>query len=851
LPGYLNDSALDDYEDMYNRVAEEEGVIAAKRWLWLQITKSLLVLVKESFIWRSIMCKNYLKIAFRNILKHKGFSIINISGLAIGMMCSIFIFIYVHYELNYDMFHEDSDRIYRITVDLTYPTGTRNFAGASPSLSPYMKENALQVESISRIMAFEDVQVSYADKIFKEEAKHVVFTEPDLFNIFTFSFKYGDPTVALSRPGTVVLTDKTAKKYFGEENPMGRTINIGGEDYEITGITEDLPSNTFLEFNILRSWKTLGNDEHLSRWFGIYVQTFVKLAPESDPDLFAQLCSQTVYDNAKEILVSRNAEYKCQLQPLERMHLYSNYIWDIVTPGNVIYIYILSGIGVFILLIAGINFMNLSTARSGNRACEVGMRKVAGADRKQLFMQFAGESLLTTFISFTIAVTAVVFLMEFYNQFTLQEIGYFYLLKSELLIGMGLVVIFLGLAAGGYPAVFLSSFKPVTILRRKSVIGFKGGRMRKVLVIGQFALSIAMISGTIFFNQQLNYMKNTPLGFDKEQKLIVSIAGTGLNLGNYQSIKEEFNKIHSVNGTALSSSIPGRGTFNWRIWSTGEKEINAHLLSVMAVDEDFLSLYGINIFRGNGFGDKTLSSQVSSGWILNETAVSTFGWNSAEEAVAKTLMDNSPATAISGVFRDYHFDGLQNIIEPQGIYLGWENMKYLTLNIDANDPGETILLVENQFNTLFPGSVFEYFFLDDDFAAQYTGEDKISSILKIFTILGILIACLGLFGLAAFMAELRTKEIGIRKTLGASTGSVVHLLSREFLYLVLTANLIACPLSYYVIYKWLQGFAYKMDIEVMTFLAAGFIAVLIALVSVSYQSLKAALADPVNSLRYE
>ncbi|MCP4725959.1 MAG: FtsX-like permease family protein [bacterium] len=803
------------------------------------------------------MFKNYIKIAFRNLLRHKGFSIINISGLSAGLTCCVFIYLYVQNETSYDTYHKDADRLHRITVALTYPTGLRHFAGASPMLTPYSRENFPQVEYAARIWTNEvDWQVRYRDRIFKEDRRRIITIEEDILNILTIPLKQGDSYTALSRPNTAIITSQTAEKYFGDEDPFGKILHVGYMDVEITGVVDELPGNTFFDFDIMLSWGSLPDEEvnapWYNTWFGAYPITFVKLAPGVDPGEFGELCSETVYNNAKETLDSRNAEYKCVLQPVTDIHLHSDFIWDIFPHSNVIYIYIFSGIGIFIFFIACINFMNLSTARSGNRACEVGMRKVAGAQKRQLLMQFVGESVLITFISFLIAMIAVVFLMNMFNELAGLQIRYSDLLRSDFLFGMLLIILLVGLTAGGYPALFLSSFKPVSVLRGTVRTAVKGGKLRKALVIGQFTLSIVMISGVMIFSRQIDYMKDQPLGFDKEQKLIINVDGNGIGRSNYMSVKEEFLTIPSISGACFSTSVPGRGSvYNYRVFPEGQKETNAHLLSCVFVDKDYLSVYGIEIASGQDIIEAAGNITDYHFWTINETAMKAFGWSSPEEALNVRLGEREPYRHIKGVFRDYHFSGLQNAIEPHAVIIINGSGSYLTLNIGTVNIRETVRLVEERYRSLFPNKSFEYFFLDDDFNTQYAREDQTSDIFGIFTFMGIFIACLGLYGLAAFMAEQRTKEIGIRKVMGSSVAGIVNLLSREFLYLVLTANIIAWPLGYYVMNKWLQDFAYRTNISIWAFFTAGIIAILITFFSVGYQSLKAAQTNPVDSLKYE
>jgi putative ABC transport system permease protein len=514
------------------------------------------------------------------------------------------------------------------------------------------------------------------------------------------------------------------------------------------------------------------------------------------------------------------------------------------------YVYIFSGIGVIVLLIASFNFINMSTARSGTRAGEVGMRKIAGARRKQLFYQFIGESLLITILSFIFALIAVFLLLNKFNELSQIKIEYSHLVQPQFIIIIFGAMISLSFASGSYPAFVLSSFKPIDVLRGSKNMNIKGGMLRKVLVLGQYILSITLIIGVILFQDQLKFMKDRPLGFEKEQRLVINLQGVGVNRSNYSTIKQEFINLSSVQGAAFSTSVPGRLLYNARMWPKGEVETNSHNISFMDADEDYLSIYGLELIAGRNILDGEKADRTIMPSIINETAVSLFGWDSPDKAVGKLFRDSEPFGKVIGIVKDFHLKGLQRQIEPLAIILRGGYL-YLTLKIDTGNTGETLLQIKNTYSMLFPEKVFEYFFINDDFNRQYQREEHTAEIFWIFTFIGVLLACLGLYSLVAFIAEQRTKEIGIRKVLGATNVNIINLLTKEFLILLLIANIIAWPLSYFVVNEWLQNFAYRLEIGFAVFVFAGFAAVLITAVSVSYQSLKAAFKNPVDSLKYE
>ena len=847
--GLYSSSVEGDLEEGYEYIYSKKGKIRAELWISKQLVRSLPLFLINNLIWRVIMFKNYLKITFRNFKRQKGFSFINIFGLATGMACCIFILLFVQYELGYDSYHKDADRIYRIAASVNSQSGLRRFAAVIVELGPTVKEKFPEIEYCTRFRPNRDSRVKYRDRIFKEEAEVFKHTEPDIFNIFKFSFKQGDPMNALVRPYTAVITERIAEKYFGAEEAVGKTLMVDTVSYEITGVIENLPGNSILQSEVLMSWKSIENDVHASGWDGGNTHTFIKIAPGVDTGELATKITNVAVENMREFLQRDNAEYTNFLQPLKFIHLNSNLIWEFRTPGDVNFIYIFSGIVLFILIIASINFINLSTARSANRSGEVGVRKVVGAAKKQLIAQFIGESVLITVISLMIAVVIAMIFLPVFTNLTLIKIEYKAFLSNDILLGMAALVVVTGVIAGSYPALFLSSFNPVFTIKGTLNLGTKSGLFRKVLVIAQFVISIALIIGTLIFYQQLSFMKNKPLGFSKDQKLIINMEGNRVNPDNYQLVKGEFLKNPSVLGASFSSSVPGRWRYRWRQWPTGQRATNLHEIRCMQVDHDFFELYDLKIIAGRGFNEKMATERTTGGYIFNETAVKTYGWNSPEEAITKTLRDvHSP---IIGVMKDYHFAGLQQVIEPLGIFHMVEDYRYLTLKVDSENLNQVIQGIEEKYGELYPNAVFDYFFLDQDFNKQYLADDKKGELFRVFAFLGIFIACMGLFGLASFMAEQRTKEIGIRKVLGASSGNVVKLLTREFLVLLTIANIISWPISWFALNRWLQSYAYRADISILSFVLAGILAVIIALLTVSYQTFKAANTKPVDSLRYE
>ncbi|MFC2156847.1 ABC transporter permease [Acidobacteriota bacterium] len=842
-----SEASIGDIEELYVNLAKTKGCTYARIWYWFQIVKSIGVYLYVSFYWRNIMLKNYIKIAFRNLKRQKGYSFLNISGLTIGLACCFFIFLFVQYETSYDQYHEDSDRIYRIIASANTATGTSVYAGTAHQLIPLVQKSYPQGEYIAKITPPPmDQQVSYGDKVFKVTPFDIPFADEDIFKILTFFFIDGNPNTALARPLTVVITKSTAEKYFGNENPIGKLLTFDDDQFEVTAVIEDPPGNTVFRFKMLRSWNSLSPDMFYPRWMNFHL-TYVKLAPGEDPENFSRLLTQTINDVSAEDFKRQKIDYKSILQPIKRVHLHSNnFIFERSYVGNILYIYIFSGIGLIILLITVFNFINLMTARSSTRACEVGMRKVTGAKRRQLFSQFIGESIFLTAISFGLALFLAFLLIDKFNEFTQLNLHLSILGEPKFIVGTILAVIALGAAAGSYPALILSSFKPVSVLSRSVTI--KGGALRKTLVVGQFALSITMIIAAFLFNNQLNFMKSESLGFSIEQKLIINTQNTEVSQNNYLSVKNEFASIPSVLGTTFSTGVPGRSYRHVRMWPSGQQDTNSHNFNFIEVDGDFLDLYDIEIVAGKNLSNEERANLSYMPSLLNETGTRTFGWDSPEDVLNEKFGDRDVVAV--GVVKDFHYTGLQRPIEPFAISLrgGYD---YLTLKIETENISETLSQIEEQFKTLFPNKLFEYSFLDEDFNRLYQREEQTAKIFGIFTFLGIFIAGLGLFGLAAFTVERRTKEIGIRKVLGASVTSIVIMLSKEFFKWVLISNLIAWPIAYFVLNQVLQDFAYRVNIGLFPFFISALLALIIAMITVSFQSIKAAVSNPVESLRFE
>ncbi|MFC1493384.1 ABC transporter permease [candidate division KSB1 bacterium] len=843
----FRDDIAGDFEEIYEDKHKNSGYISAQFWFWKEIFKSLPKFFKTRIYWSKELLKSYLKTALRSIIKHKGFTFLNISGLSVGIACSLLILFYIDHEVNYDGYHDDIDRIFHVGLKIERSAATIFSARTSAPLVPTLREDFPEVEHSLRIMKpWWQITVTLDNKKFVEN--NILIADNELFDIFKFNFIHGDPKSALLRPSTVVLTESTARQYFDRSDPIGNSIMIGNALFEITGIIEDVPSNTHLKFDFVFSLKTLESSWDFTNWGWTSFFAYVKLAENTDHVLFGDKIVNIADNYLGDKLKEWGESYSFLLEPVSDIHLHSEFEGSLEPPGNVLYVYLLALIGIFLLSIACINYMNLSTARSMNRIKEVGMRKVIGARRDQLIRQFLFESFLITLISGILAMIIAAAALPYFDQLTGMSYKPGDIFSIKAISVIFLLSALIGISAGSYPAFFLSMFKPASILRGAAGSSTGNRLTRKFLVTGQFAISLIMIISTSIVYKQIDFMKNRDLGFDKEQKLIVN-ANAGQN---YEYIKNEFLKNPSVMGASYSWSVPGRMTNLLTTEIVGQADNKSQSISYDYVDPDFISEYKIEMVAGRVF-QKNMLSDLNGTFIINESAVRSLGFGTPENAIGKKIKEggSSLTGTIIGVCRDYHFKGLQSAIEPLILQYNPQFFRTLNLTLETDNIGETILNIEKKWNEMQLGTIFNYFFLDDDFNSQYGSEERTQRLFLIFTAIAIFIACLGLFALASYTAEQKVKEIGIRKTLGASVFGLVGLISRDFLILVGISNLIAWPAAYFIMNNWLNEFAYRTEIGIFLFLGSGILAMLITLFTVGFQSIRAAVANPVDSLRYE
>ena len=801
---------------------------------------------------RRTMIKNYIKTTLRNLIRFKGYSFINITGFAIGMACCLLIFIYIRNELSYDRYHKDVERICRIVVDIRNQAGNRIFAPISPPVAPVLREKYPQVEYAARVLMpwWNSRLVKYKNKFFYED--RFMYADPDLFNILTIPLIRGNARESLTRPNTIVISQRLASKYFDKGNPLGEILEINDKKFEITGIVQDAPENTHLKYDLVASLETLNDWEEMTNWHSTMFYTYLKLRPGVKTEVFSKQISRLADPFVGNRLKNWGSIYHYSLQPLSGIHLNSQISYETEPPGNPVYIIILLLVGIFILIIACLNFINLSTARASNRAKEVGLRKVVGAQKFQLVSQFSGESVLLAFLSLGLAMVLTSIAIPILNKFIGMSLGVEILIYPGVLISLIGGTALVGIAAGLYPAFVLSAFKPAVTLKKNQFAGFRGFPLRTILVVVQFAISVILIIGTVTMYKQFYFMKNQYLGFNKEQKLILPLRG-GINIQeNFPSIKDLFSKHPSVTGVTVSSTVPGRDVSNFAIELVGEPDTKNQSMYHIYFDDDFIPEYGIDMVAGRSF-QKSMKTDFMGAFLINEAAVKAFGWDRPEVALGKRLKTGhgGRVNPIIGITKDFHYRGLQTKVEPLIMeFLPW-TFRFITLSLNITNLNDTLTFVRNQWQSLWPTHPFEYFFLDADFNNQYRTDEQIGHLFGFFTLLGLFIACLGLLGLAAFSAQQRIKEIGIRKVLGASTPIITFNIAKNFLKWVALANIIAWPVAYLIMTDWLGNFAYRTKLGIEIYIFSGMIAFLIALITVSYLSIRAATANPVESLRYE
>ncbi|WPP48466.1 ABC transporter permease [Catalinimonas niigatensis] len=809
------------------------------------------------------MLKNHIKIALRNLIRHKQTTLINIMGLAVGMAACILILLFVQHELSYDRYHENADRIYRISREWHNEDGETNLhlGHLAPPFAPMLANDFPEAieQAVRMVRDDRGVALAYEEGDVLMEEDQLFFAEPSIFQVFSFPLVQGDPKTALTAPNSIVLTESAAQRYFGDQDPLGKVLTYANTlDLKVTGITADVPANTHFHFDMLVSFATLenylGKEEMTANWASNYMSTYLLLAEGYDPQTLASRFPDFM---DRHIALSADGTPASEvdflhLWPLADIHLYSHLDSEIEDNGSISYIYLYTIIAFFLILIACINFINLSTARAGRRAKEVGVRKVMGAARSSLIRQFLSESVLIALFSLMAALLLVELTLPFFNVFVGQQLSVSILENTFVAVLLFTIVLVVGVVAGSYPAFFLSSFLPARILKSGFVPRSKHANFRSGLVVLQFTISIILIIGVFTIEKQLDYVKNKPLGFNRENLLVLPVNET-INQ-QYEQLKARLVRQPGISDVTLSSRVPSGSLLDAQRGNAevyGEiKNINFRLAEVH-VDHDFLNAFQLALIAGRDF-DIDRSSDSTEAFILNETAVRRIGWTSPEDAVGKKINYGMRQGYVIGVVQDFHFESLHQPISPIVFQITTGLRPHrLVVRLDDTANDEALGYLKEQWDYLMPGFPFNFYTVSERFDKQYTKEDKLSQVVLLFSGLALFIAALGLIGMASFVAEQRTKEVGIRKVMGASVSQILLLLTRGFSKLVLIAFLLACPLAYFLMSRWLTNFAYYDTLGIGIFLMAGTIALLVAWITVGSQTVRAAIRNPVESLRDE
>lgn len=794
------------------------------------------------------MLKNYFKIAFRNLWRHRVFSLINILGLTVGMTACFLIFLYVRFEMSYDNMHSKSDRIYRIICDIKTPTETMKPGGPSWAVGPHLTMGDFpQVEASVRITG-DELLVRKGNVKFQET--NSIYADSSFFQVFDFKLIRGNPHTCLNEPLNIVFSESAVKKYFGNTDPIGQTVLLTGDGFtaKITGVMKDIPENSTIKADMIVSMNTLTrkfNPGLNDQWGNYGNTTYVMLRPGASAETFTkQLPAFLEKMNGTE-MKQLNMYPTLMLEKFRDVYLRSTR--DDSKTGNIKNVYIFSIVAVFILLIACFNFINLTTARSSERAKEVGIRKVVGAGRQQLTRQFIGETVLVCLIAFILTLATAALLLPSFNMLAGKTLSPGIFSNGGFIAILFLASIAIGLLAGLYPALVLSSFKPVSVLKGRFSTGTKGILLRKILVVSQFTISIALIISTIVVYLQMNFMRKQDLGFSKDQEMIINSNGDPAKDAFMTAVRA----LPNVKSVSMSSSVPGGGNMGaYSKIQNVKGEMQIANLDLYFVDFDYLKQYDIKMAAGRMFS-REFMTDTTHAMILNEAAVKNFGYRSPQDAVGRDFNQWGREGKIIGVMKDFHFKSLQQEIKPLSMRIEPNGCALISIKVSGDNLPGTISSIENKWNSLIPARPFSYFFLDEFFDKQYKSEQRFGKLFLNFAILAIIISCLGLLGLASYSTMQRTREIGIRKVLGATVANIVNLLSKDFLRLVLIAIVIASPVAYFSMNKWLKDFAYRIPISWWIFVIAAVAATLIAVLTVSFQAIKAAVSNPVISLRTE
>jgi putative ABC transport system permease protein len=816
------------------------------------------------------MLVNYLKIALRTLLKFKGYATINLLGLALGITSGVLILVYVLDELSFDRFHTQGDRIYRVGTDMRdIKTGDLNggIEGNGWPIGKILEKDFPEVERVTYIRNALNIPINHQGKRMEER---MFFADHEFLRMFSYPLASGDSLTALSEPYTIVISERLALKYFGNESPLGKQMTLADSlTMVVTGVMKDVPSQSHMQFEALLSFKTyevLNPDFNFDDgWGNLNVRNYVLLKDGVDHQAFFKKANSIYMDHVGEEMKQWGMYMYAGFEPLFDIYLKTTRGNGMGPLGSIDRVYMVAGIAVFVILLACINFINLATARSVYRAKEVGLRKVVGSTRHALIRQFLSESFVLTLLAFFISLALIGVLLPLFNQLVGKNYTLNILTQPWVMLGITALIAMIALLAGYYPAVVMSRLRPTEVLKGKMQSSSRGIQLRRVLVVFQFVISVGLIITTLVVVDQLNFMKNGDLGFSGDQIIVLDVSKVPSNASNkfgastngvagaYEVIKNELRALPQVEQVSFTNAVPGKPGWVGQ-WAHAEDRTSEESTSVeyMTIDEDYLATLGLKLVAGHNF-DRNNTGELEDGLIINETTARVMGWGTAENAIGKKIQSPSqhPAGTVIGVVKDYHEFGLQREIYPMAMDFKPTFSRYFAVRYNASATSDMLVSLEKLWKKYYSEYDFNYFFLDDNFERQYQAEQRLVKVFTVFTFITVLIASIGLIGLVSFMVVARTKEIGIRKILGADVLSVMSLLSKEFIVLVVIANIITAPIAWYYANQWLEGFAYRTTLGAGLFIVTFAVAIGITLLTVSIQTARAAMANPVKSLRYE
>ena len=849
LPESERQALLGDYAELFQGLVDRRGRIVAGIWYRLQCFMALLSAMMDSMKWSGIMIKNYMRIALRNLSRNRLVSSINLLGLALGMACFMVILLWVQDEMSFDLFHTHADVLWRVAEVQSYSGNPTKVARTPAPLAPALVEEIPEVVNAMRMFPAPSLLVTHGEKRFYEDG--VIFASPSILEMFTFPVLEGDGNNVLRNVSSAVITREMAQKFFGDTDPLNKRLSLNNKyDFIVKSVMQNVPKNSQLQFDIILPFEalvTVGPDigirwgNVLENWGINFIFTYIQTAEAADRTVIEEKIPDFI-ENHSGIEGTR-----LYLQPMKDIHLHSNLMADFEGNGNIMNVRIFTIIAFLILLTACINFMNLTAAQSGKRSKEVGMRKIAGANRIRIIRQFLSEYILLTLLAFFVAAALVTVFLPMLNHISGKSLTLGAMYTAGMLAGLILTIIFTGFLSGIYPAFILSAFRPVQAIRRSLSAGPKGRRFRRILVVFQLMISIALVISTLAIRRQLDFIQNSKLGFDREQVIWLRLSGDSNQ--HYDSLKSELTRNVHIRGVTAADQLPTQIIYSWNGANWPGKDPDAPgLMNAILVDFDFIETMGIQLADGRAFSDAVQSDRTDA-FILNRKAVEIMG---EEDPIGKTFSFIGRQGRIIGVVEDFQFETFYHDVKPLVLmHSEPRSDHYMIIRLGDGHIPRNVQIIKEAWKRQIPHYPFDCGFLDEHFDMQYRNEMRMGTLFDYFSILAFCIAFLGLFGLVTFEAERRTKEVGIRKVLGASAINVVSLLNRELLLLIITANIIAWPVAYFLMNRWLQNFAYRTRLSLSIFILSGLTALVIALLTVSYQTIKAATANPVEALRYE